>query len=498
MAERRSRKESRGAGTPADQGGGPGGKIDAIADKIDEIVGKVVPERLLPTVFAGTALVTLLFFILMIVGFARDPGEAAKADIEALETQVEKLEKDLRETRGGKKEAGRSAATFERDLKQAQDQLSRLEENRGRLNKQVEDLRNQLEEARGARKDLDRKLKKAVADASRGEKSVGVASERLKTVETQLGELRKQHDALRRQKDDAAKVYEKARVAFETIVKNVSEIANPEKKVENIERLRAASRPDLEGTVYMDKLDAMVARARKTARREAKVAYADYMNRLKMTVGHESAMKLLAEAKKEFDELDETAYLLKIDQQMKEREEDHSDEVARKVHDDVMKAIASQPKAYEENLTLLKEALEKAKDTRWGARIEGQATSRERTLADDVARAAYEELVSRVRKDPKAYDRNLDFAEEIKPKITARFEKHYAKQVAALEARRLKTLGREALSEAQEHVAKHPKDHEGNIEKILELRKRAAGSPYEPKLAAMLDRERKLLLRAGK
>ncbi len=134
MAEKRNRKESGGAATPEDQKGSLSDKFTEIAEKIGEIVGKVVPERLLPTVFVGTALVTFLFFILMIVGFARDPEEVAQGDIEALETKVVKLEEDLGETRGAKKEAERSAATFERDLKQAKHKLSRLEENRGRIN----------------------------------------------------------------------------------------------------------------------------------------------------------------------------------------------------------------------------------------------------------------------------------------------------------------------------------------------------------------------------
>lgn len=492
----------------------------AFIEKVTEVVHKVVPEHLVPVSFAGALVVVLVLFLFVIIGFSRDPEEVAKKRVESLETRLKDERTEHAATRAEKRKLSGKAGTSEYELGRAKDRLGRLEKERDRLQAQLQEVKTQLKEAGGGEKKKARELadfKKKTAgekrtlvkdrdDALRARK---VVDGRLAAMETQLKEVRDRYNELRGKQEQSARVYENARSTFDRIVKMVDEIEDPEKKIRAAERLRAASQLDLDGTVYMARLNEKIKHerrlmeeakqlARKKAKVDAKDAYKDYMNRLGATFGYEAKMALLAGAKRDFEELDETAYALKVHKEMEARRTKHEGEVAREVHDLVMRAVALQPKAYEENLKSLEEALEKTKGTRWAGAIQKQVDSRRRTLANDVARVLYEDLVSRVRLNPKGYDRNLAYAAEIRPRITPRYEKKFAKLVAKVETAKRDTAGRAALSEAQEHVAKNPTDHEGNIKALIEFKTRARDSRYESKLADMLARERKLLLRSRK
>ncbi len=496
------------------------GWVGPFIEKVTEVVHKVVPEHLVPVSFAGALVAVLVLFLLTVIGFSRDPEKAAKGKIEDLEERLKNERSEHAATRTEKRKLSGTAGTSEYELRRAKDRLERLEKERERLQTQVQEFKKQLKEAGGDEKKLAREFKdfkrkaaeekrglvKDRDDALRTRKAVDGS---LAAVETQLKEVRDRYNELRGKQKQSAAVHEKARVAFESIVKMVDGIEDPEKKIRAVERLRAASNLDLDGTVYMERLDEKIKRerrlmeeakqlAQKRAKVDAKDTYKAYMNRLGATFGYEAQMALLAGAEKEFKELDETAYALKVHNEMEDRRTKHEDEVAREVRDQVMRAVALQPKAYEENLKSLEEALEKTKGTRYAKAIQKQVDSRRRTLADDVARKLYEDLVSRVRLNPKGYDENLAYAAEIKPGITQRYEKKFAKQVAAVETAKRDAAGRVALSEAQEHVAKNPTDHEGNITALIGFKTRARDSRYESKLADLLARERKLLLRSRK
>lgn len=450
-------KKDGGTRRQGHEGGQRAGPGRPFIEKVAGAVGKVIPEHLLPTVFAGVVVAALLLLILTIVGFSRDPGEVARRRVEKLKAEIVRLGDGLKEERVAHSEA-RGA---KKGLERTREQLSRLEDDRKRLAGQVKDLTQRLGEAREGRKKLDRERgelrrqaendgRAALKERDAALRDSKVTTDRLAAAETRLKELQKEYNELRAEKDEAKKVHESARVAFESIVDNVDGIDDPEKKLEALERLRALSRLDLAGTRYMEKLDGMVSRQKGLLEDEKRRAR--------------------EEAKRE----------------------------ARAIYESVMKAVKRHREAYEENLKRLKEAYARIEGTRWGEKLKKLIESSEGTLADDCARVLYEKLVSRVRLNPKSYDENLALAAEIKPGITQRYEKAFAKQVAGVERDKLDTAGRAALSEARAHIASNPKDHEGNIAALREFLKRARGSRHEDKLADMIERERKMLLRAGK
>ena len=90
------------------EGAASGGKGKPFNEMVDEIVGKAVPQKWLATAFGGTAIAALLFFILMIIGFAssrpatdaeteqiiKDAKDKAAARVDEYKTMAEKARKD--------------------------------------------------------------------------------------------------------------------------------------------------------------------------------------------------------------------------------------------------------------------------------------------------------------------------------------------------------------------------------------------------------------------
>ena len=511
MARRGVQKSAQG------ESGNPGRPVDPgtpFVEKVGEVVGKVVPEHLLATVFAGTAILAFVLLILAIIGFVRDPGDVAKGDIADRDAKIEGLVEDLEEerdahaqTRGEKKDIERKVGSSGNDLERAQAVATRLDEELGELKPRLEGLRKDLKEANGKVAELRKAQKVAQALAAREKKTVekeakGASgkledtSKRLAKADLEIAAWKERYEETRKEKSKADETYEHAELAYKTIVEAVTGIDTPEKKIETIEKMRAseAAMSVLQGSPFSRKLDVMIAAERKNARREAKATYAEYMDKLEMATDHGAALALLAEAKKEFDERGETSYALKVDRKTTDRK----DQIAREVSDEVMKSVRAEPEAYEENIGRLKEALEKVKGTRWKEAIEEQIVAREKTLPDDIARVLYEKLVSKSRLNPDKHDENIAYAEEVKSRITKRYEKKYAKQVIALKRARTEVKGRKALAEARELIAKNPENHQGNIEGLGDLLKDAEGSSSVAKLMALLQRERKLLARAKK
>ena len=504
------------------QGGSESGGIRLIADKLDEIVAKAIPEQWLATAFAGAAVVALILFILMIIGFARSPEEAAQAKREAAETALAKEKESHGKTsvalsgaRADAKKAEKKAGVAESRAARAEGKVEAANTARKKLDSEIATLNKQVGAERGSKQTLERQIKttkdeanrvktKAEAARDRALKDASTLSERAKKLDADLAALRKQHEELRAATEEAAKMAERARLAFEEITKAVSEAKDkkPEERIDTIESMREASRASLEGTRYMVRLDSMIARekrlieegklaAAKEVKREDREIYEEVMLQLKVKMEHDAATALLGEAK---EKVSGTVYKVRIQQEIDRRETAYKNEVASAVYKEVMKEVNAAPKAYEENLKALEDALGQIEGTSYGARLERMIGKRRKTLKTNVALAAYREVEARIKSRPEEYDENIAAVEDALLKTEGtRYEASLRKRLISLKKEQLEKLGREAYDAARAQLRESPKNYAGNVAVLRELKTKAEGSSWEPRIAKMLtDQERRL------
>ena len=424
--------------------------------KVDEIVAKAIPERWLATAFAGAAAGAVLLFILMIIGFARSPEAATQAKLEDGEktladerAKVADAEKELGEALKAKRDSDGKAKSAEGNAKRLQRQLDASTQAQEKLVQQINDLRGEVNSGRAKLRETEGQRKTAAAAAERVKAKAGREREtaqkkekalrdQIGTLKAELGDARKDYGKLEKTKEEREKVLERARAAFEMIMETAPKIEDPQERIETVQRLRDTSEAELAGTVYMERLTAeikhqqsLVAKrkraAEKMALKDAKGAYAEAMRKLKMATDYESQMEILREAK---DQTSGTDYEVKVHKEMEKREGIQRNKVARKAYEELLGRLKKTPRAYEENLKALKEGLATTKDTRYEAALKRLIDPRERTLKGDVARVAYQDLIAKIKRAPREYGQNIAAAEEALEKATGtRYEAKVRKQL---------------------------------------------------------------------
>ncbi len=373
-------------GKPGAGGSAPAGPAGAPFDgKIDEIVAKIVPEHLLPTVFAATAVGALIFFIVMFIGFFSGSSDASlQEEVDGLEVTLEeerdklaKNEEDLSAALDAKVEAEGKVGVSIAKAQEVQGKLTAAIEKQEGLKTQIAGLNGDLKAERGKVRGAEKKLKDAGVQAERDRKAAQKESSASEQKAVKLGaDLAK---ALAKVEELKKQVVAKARAgeALDVIVAGVSAIADPEKKIEEIERLRKESAKELAGTDEMARLDKMIERERdliekekrqaeKKAKLKQKEAYADALARVKKTDDHDAQMAILAEAKAE---LAGTDYEARVSKQITARETTHGKQVARDVYKKVIEKVQSSPDARAENIRALKVALAQTEGTRYGTAL---------------------------------------------------------------------------------------------------------------------------------
>ena len=248
------------------------------------------------------------------------------------------------------------------------------------------------------------------------------------------------------------------------------------------------------GTDYAVRIHHKVERRQAT---QMKDIYNDTMKRkLVMAKEHGAAMDILREAKRK---LAGTPYEVRIYAEMERRQRTQTDETSRAVYEAVIKKIKDSPKAYEDNRRALEVALRKVKGTRWAKKLEPLLDARQKTLAADVARAVYEDVMARIKKAPTEYDENIAAVMDalLETKGT-RYEKSLEKRLKALRTERLDRIGRKAYEEAIAQIKGSPRDYQRNVQVLERLKAKAAGSRWEAKIGKYLTKQKALLERSTK
>lgn len=482
--------------------------------KLDEFVAKLIPEKHLSVAFVSAAGAAFVFFIFMIIGLARSPTAAAQKAAEEAGKERDEIQETLAgergkhsETRATLQKADRAKAAAEKERDGAKKNADKLGEQVKAFQTQVADLRKQLDTEKTGRREVDREKTKAERERDAARKEAASLKKKQERTEASLAELRKQHDELRAVKGAQADIAEKARGVFDSIMEQAAQVEAPQDKIDVIERLRAASRKELTGTPYMGRLDDEMERQQKAietekrsadrkAVREAKETYEEAMRRLKMASEHEAAMTILREAKAD---LLGTDYEVRVHKEIEKREKAHTGEVARAIYDAVMKKVKDSPKAYEENLAALKDALAQIKGSRYESKLDRLVESREKTLRENVGRAAYDDVMALIKKGPKEYDENIAAAEAALPKTEGtRYEAPLTKRLASLRSDRLESVGRAAYDKARAQLKSSPRDYAANVTALEALKAEAAGSRWEASINKLLTKQKTLLERSRK
>ncbi|MHC4505885.1 MAG: hypothetical protein ACYTFI_21495, partial [Planctomycetota bacterium] len=186
-----------------------------------------------------------------------------------------------------------------------------------------------------------------------------------------------------------------------------------------------------------------------------------------------------------------TKYGEKLTREVEDRRKTLGINVARVVYDEVMKKLKESPKAYEENLAALEEAAGKTEGTKYGEKLAREVKDRRKTLAKDIAEAAYDGLRDRIKKNKKDYDGNITAAEAALEKAKGtKLEKKVQGILDDQKKDKLAYIGKDAYEKAVARV-KTSKDRDGNIALLEELKTTAAGSKYEAGIEKLLVKQRK-------
>lgn len=503
------------------EGAASGGDGKPFNEKVDEIVGKAIPQKWLGTAFAGAAILTLLFFILMIVGFMSGEKTQAQVDddqkriIERLETRLERvkgaLEKEqethgetktaLREATGELKQAKRTASSAEGTVASAEKRRDKVQAAFDDQKKDLVNLKKRLDAATRDKRTAEQKLSRAVSERDRAKSTGGDIAKRLAAKETGLKELRAKYDALSRQRVDDSKRLKAARDAYDSIIARSLAEEDLAERLVLVKKLRDESLSKL--GAYTPKVESEIARieqlivrsealAKKKTTRKASEAYGDAMRALKMTKDYARSMDILRSAK---DEVAGTKYEVSIHQQLESREKTEKTRLARIVYDAAMKQLKVEPKAFEENLRALETAFGQTEGTAYAAKLKKQVDARTKSLATDLARGAYESLNAQIRKRPPDYDANIMAAEDAL--VTAKDTRYEAKIRGILTSQqtmRLRAIGLEAYNACIKQV-RGSKDYEANVAELESQKEKAAGSVYEAKIVKLLAGQNKYLAR---
>lgn len=400
--------------------------------------------------FACTAVAAVVFLVLTIIGFSRSPEEAARTRVERA---VKKYDAELKAHAATKKE---------------------------------------LYDESNARKQADKDLKAARTEF--GEKEAV-----LEKVQSDRDNWREQYKELKAAKDERARIEERARAAFESIMKRASGAEGPEKKLATLEGMREASLSALADTPYMKRLEGEISRVKRAvaeekraaetkAKRDAIEAYEGAMRRLKMAKGHDAEMTVLRAAR---EELAGTPYEVRIDSQIKARETVQTSQLARSIYDEVIKKVKGSPRAYEENLAALEDAMTRTKGSKYEALLRRQVEARRKTVRDSVARVVYEEVMKKTKASRKAYEENLAALEEAMRKTEGtRYEATLGRLVEARRKSLARDIAAAAYSDLAVMIKRGPTNFDDNIAAAEEALAKAKGTRYEAKVRAMVESQK--------
>ena len=455
MAEKKKEKDK---DKPKASSAGGGSGLDNVIAKIDEVVGKAVPEKFQRSAVAGGAVLTLLFFLLWLIGLFSSPGGVADDATEAYNQK----EQELIETQGKLEEAQEASKQAEKQVQNIQSELQKLESQKQGYENQIEKLKGQIEQERAAKDEVRKDLQEANAqkrDAESKAKALQSLHDRAKretesmkkqkvAAEARYADLNTRYNDLQKQKDLRSKLEGRAREAYENIIKTVSAIEDPAKKLETLRKLARASATELAGTPFQARVDEQIIltqramdaqkdRQRKLRRANAKKTTDDALRNARMAPTHEAAMKILAEAK---EDVSGTPYEENIHRDMEKREAQHKIDVAREAYEALVKAARDNPLKFDENIALAEKNMESTKGTK--------------------------------------------------------FEKLLKRQLDSLTEQRLQVIGRRLYDDSRAQISKSPTDYAANVAALKDYHARAKGTPYERKIAGLLARQEKLLERS--
>jgi len=313
-----------------------GFSLAVVKDKVDEVVGKVIPQPWHTTSLGIAAVAVLFFFILTIWGFARSPEvAAADAKRDARKALVDERDRhqltweDGDKANVASKDAKRKADAATRQLDREKAKVVAADEKKKELSGRITALDKQLKDEKRSRAESESGKRKAESARDSAKKKAASLGEKVKKLESDLAALRKTHAELKVTTKDAEATYKKIMAA-------VAGLDAPEAKAETMERMRDASRAELAGTEFMGRLDAEIEREKKAARKqdavaakEAKVAaketYEDAMRELKMAA-EEDKIGTLREAKAKVAGTD---YEVRIHNQIEDLDAAHKKKSAR-------------------------------------------------------------------------------------------------------------------------------------------------------------------------
>ena len=507
------------------ESGAAGGDDRPFGGKVDDIVAKAIPQKWLATAFAGAAGGALLFFILMIVGFAMDgepaTPEEAKAQIKKLQDEadakVDKYEEMAKKARGERDEAKKGSSETQSKLRAEERKFSSAESNVKNADARRDKLQTAFDDLKKRYGDLETKLAAATRDTRTAESKLRTAerdrdaakgresaiSTRLKRTETGLTDLQREHASLSRKKEDDSVRLATAKATFESIMNNAAAEDDLVKRLALLRQMRDESLDKLGGTAYTRSLgdeiigveqliDKQATLAKKKSTRKANEAYKDAFRRLKMTKEHASAMAILREAR---EEVAGTDYEVRIHQEMESREKAEKTRLARVVYDAAMKNLRAQPGAHEANLEALKRAVEETEGTAYSLKLKRLVDARGKSLVEDIGRGAYESLSAQLKKTPTDHDANITAAEDALAKAkSTRYEAKVTSMLKEQQTRRLTAIGRAAYDACIKQV-KGSRDYAANVAELEAQKAKSSGSAYGAKIDKLLAGQRKYLAR---
>jgi chromosome segregation ATPase len=339
--------------------------------------------------------------------------------------------------------AERSAQKLEAQQASALESQKKLQEQYDQERAKHAEARKEIQQASGQKRDVDGQLRNLQAALDKSKRETEAVQNARANVEKQLAQLNAQYVELQKERDERTKVDDRARTAFDNIMKTVGAIEDPAKKLDTLQKLSGAAAADLAGTAYRNRLDTEVARARdvladhlakaqKQEARAAKETYADAMRQAQMAATHDAAMEILAKAKAE---VSGSPFELNIHNEMQRRADENVQLVAKNAYEQTMKQIRDKPIEYDANIAAINESMEKTKGTRYEALMQKQLTIVTGQRMEAIGKSYYTQAQAQIDKSPTDYASNVAVLRELVAKANGgRYEASIRKLLTKQEA----------------------------------------------------------------
>lgn len=479
----------------------PSGSDKLFDGKVDDIVAKVIPAKWLPMSFVIAGALALIVFIFVLVGLLSSPDleQAAKDEIAKVETARGKVKEALQK----EQDAHRDTKKKLREADRAAGRAEKAEKGQKDADKELAELKTKYDTVRGERDDFEKKVKSAASDKkkalSRVERELSAALKKGKALTEDVGDLeakianyKAEIGSLEVDKEKDAQI----EAVFKDVMETAARVEDLGKRLETLRTLRDRHASKFAGTDYAKRLTREIGRVEDERKDKSKGIYRAVERKLKMAKGnYDRQLEILRQAA---EDLADTAYEDDVDAKIKKAEAAQAKSAAgqktknaKATFDAVMKRIKETPKAYQNNLDALKDAAQQTEGTKYVARLNKYVAARERTLAVDIAEAAYDGLRDRIKKNPEDFDGNITAAEAALAKAKGtKYEKKVQGILDDQRAERIYTIGKDAYAKARAKV-KASSDRDENIAALEEFKATAAGSKYEAAIDKLLARERK-------